>query len=162
MCSVFSIMRKWSPLLLFTILLPSCLDDSEELENVSPATNVKVDYAGDFTSNLEYVTPQGAKFEISSNIMDKNRLYIDVAYTGGCELHKFEFIWNHTIQYSEPPSLTLMLVHTNNDDLCEALFKERISLDMHRVLDSATINDGVVVHVMNGYTGEVTAGKTTD
>ena len=66
-----------------------------------------------------------APFYIDSFYVDSENLYIDVSYSGGCEEHEFQLIWDAE---ASSRKYNICILHENNDDNCEALITKTLSL----------------------------------
>ncbi|HHP7242894.1 MAG TPA: hypothetical protein ACFCUD_14550 [Cyclobacteriaceae bacterium] len=69
-------------------------------------------------------------FDIISIIKKSGELHVTVDYSGGCKEHNFNVWWNGTFLESDPMQLRLGITHNANDDLCEALVRETIIIDL--------------------------------
>ena len=62
-----------------------------------------------------------------------NTLFIHVSYGGGCRTHEFQVIGSLAIAKSFPPIRALQLVHNANDDMCRAIVRSVIEVDLEEV-----------------------------
>jgi hypothetical protein len=76
-----------------------------------------------------YVWPSGTDpFQLlSAQITEQDSLVLEVEYGGGCKEHVFKLISNGMMKKSMPPQCTLYLEHENNDDMCRALLRQKVS-----------------------------------
>jgi hypothetical protein len=76
-----------------------------------------------------YVWPGGTDpFQLlSAQITEQDSLILEVEYGGGCKEHVFKLISNGMMKKSMPPQCTLYLEHENNDDMCRALLRQKVS-----------------------------------
>ena len=69
-----------------------------------------------------------------------------VEYSGGCESHSFYTWWDDA--WSEEGQVRFFLTHNANGDLCEAVVRDTLELDMNQVF-SADIPDTTIIRIMN-------------
>ncbi|MDH5366087.1 MAG: hypothetical protein OEW67_03820 [Cyclobacteriaceae bacterium] len=85
------------------------------------------------------------------SVADK-KLQIKVSYSGGCQTHKFQIIWPEVITMIYPPDFSVVLMHDNNGDMCEAYFTETIIFDL--INDDINLSDDAInemrITVING------------
>ena len=72
-----------------------------------------------------------------------NLLLVEVQYSGGCEEHQFNLVWDPEIRLIAeneigPNQAQLIIIHDGNGDLCEAALRETLTIDLSEI--SATIN----------------------
>ncbi len=82
---------------------------------------------GDYTSD---------PFELKNVKCDGSKLLIEVAFSGGCAKHEFELVWPEVITMIYPPSFSVILIHDNGGDSCEAY--------LSKTLEFETDDNGVV------------------
>lgn len=87
---------------------------------------------------------------IDTVYMQGNQLFIDVTYGGGCKDHTFEVIGSPMIAKSYPAQRAIQLVHNSNGDLCKALVRKTVQVDMSNLTDNQ--KEGNVIHYnLDGY-----------
>jgi hypothetical protein len=59
-------------------------------------------------------------FELENISVSGDYLLLSVSYSGGCQNHEFNVLWNGKVIKTSPPQVDLYLYHDSNDDLCEA------------------------------------------
>jgi hypothetical protein len=78
-------------------------------------------------------------------------LSISVSYSGGCQDHSFELIWNEQFFESSAVQADLFLIHNNNDDVCEAYITEKLNFDISELInnyiDSYQNRDSFIINV---------------
>lgn len=74
-------------------------------------------------------------------------LDITLAYSGGCDEHEFEVVTDGTILKTNPPIVTLAVVH-DNKDLCEAFPSETINVDIS-YLEAYQDYDSIIIKLKN-------------
>jgi hypothetical protein len=90
-------------------------------------------------------------FYLESIVIHGTTADIVVSYSGGCETHTFEVVWDGNITNTNPLSIDLILLHDAHGDMCEAFITETISVDLVELLDSIPFND-ISINVLNGFT----------
>ena len=73
---------------------------------------------------------ESAEYAVKQISIEGDSIYIDVSFGGGCESHEFTLVSPGYYAESMPPQLTLSLVHDANDDVCKALFHQRLAFDL--------------------------------
>ena len=76
---------------------------------------------------------EGDTFEIVKGKRNGDFLEITVAYSGGCQSHMFNVVWDGIV-YTDPYNINLMLVHNANNDACEAYITETIIINLKELL----------------------------
>jgi len=69
-------------------------------------------------------------YEIVSAEIEGVLLFMTINYSGGCAAHEFEFVGSRAISKSLPPQRSVMLVHDNGEDMCEAWVERKIEIDI--------------------------------
>lgn len=142
-------------LIVFILLATSC---SKELTETSPKKNSDKLILRDQSIyestllNLEQNIIDSDLFALHEvNVVDK-KLQIKVTYSGGCESHKFQIIWPEIMTMIYPPDFSVILMHDNNGDTCEAYFTEAITFDL--INDEINLSDDAIsemrITVING------------
>ncbi|MEI6048948.1 MAG: NigD-like C-terminal domain-containing protein [Bacteroidota bacterium] len=88
-------------------------------------------------------------FELKNIEYTGDSVKLIVSYSGGCNKHSFEFIWNEVISNSNPPEIDLIIQHESNGDACKAIITETLSVAINDLLDSLTF-ENMTVNVLNG------------
>ncbi len=57
-------------------------------------------------------------------------LFMEVAYSGGCEDHDFGFCWDGSFLESNPVQVNVVIPHDGHDDACEAYPTEALQFDL--------------------------------
>ncbi len=102
---------------LFTFV--RCADDNKSTSSVEPLSIV----------NNEALK-KGSPVTISHVELNKDTLEIDVTYSGGCEDHSFELLFNGQFAKSLPVQAHLVLYHNANKDQCKKLITEKLKFDV--------------------------------
>lgn len=68
--------------------------------------------------------------------LDEGTLFINVGYSGGCEEHDFDLMWDGSFEDSDNASL--YLIHDANNDVCEAYANETLEFDLSAIKDAYT------------------------
>lgn len=92
--------------------------------------------------------------KIENVTMQGNLMLIEVTYGGGCKDHNFELIGSPAIAKSFPPQRGIQLVHKSNNDMCRALIKKTISIDVTDLIDNK--QEGAQIYYnLEGYEGRI-------
>jgi hypothetical protein len=123
---------KSTLLLTCMLMLVQCTSKKETASNTG-TTDRKEISKGDPTKNLDidnsYVWPGSTDpFKVlSAQITDQDSLIVEVEYGGGCKEHIFRLVSNGMMKKSMPPQCTIYLEHENNEDMCRALLRQKVS-----------------------------------
>ena len=116
----------------FGFVLSSC-KTSENLIIESPPVEEVVNDKPQRNYSLEATIgkfPESDPIDIDSLWLDGNTLFLNVSYTGGCALHKFEFVGDMGVMKSLPPQRNVKLIHYNGADSCESIVKQTLEIDI--------------------------------
>ena len=107
------------------IVLQACGNDPVEPIDRNDPSSVNMDRDQkkfDDTSD----STSGADFRILDVEIGSEDVLVTVNYSGGCEDHQFELIWNEEVD--SVGLVELIMVHRNNDDTCEASITETLTI----------------------------------
>lgn len=65
-------------------------------------------------------------FNIVSVNLSGDILEIEVSYSGGCEQHNFDLVFNGAYKKSLPAKADLYLLHDNNNDQCRSIVEKKL------------------------------------
>lgn len=140
-------MKKSVIFLVFVIsvFLFSCeiQEDANLSENIQYTTD-SLTYSNALQGNFE-----SDAFFLNTTQREGDILYIEVSYSGGCEMHQFNVIWDGVIYYSEPPQAYIVLTHSANNDACEAFIEETLTIDLKQVFGE-NYSDDLKLIILNG------------
>jgi hypothetical protein len=78
-------------------------------------------------------------YTITSVRLEKNKILIDVNFSGGCAKHDFKAIGLSLNSQSVQPIRQIQLVHLSNNDQCKKLILQTLEIDIKQIL----VNNGV-------------------
>ena len=81
-------------------------------------------------ATLGEIAPKTDHYEIVSAEIEGVLLFMTINYSGGCAAHEFEFVGSRAISKSLPPQRSVILLHDNGDDMCEAWVERKIEIDI--------------------------------
>jgi hypothetical protein len=90
-----------------------------------------------------------APFNLNQIIFKGDSVEVSVTYSGGCEQHSFEFIWNGVITGTNPPAIDLIIQHNSNGDSCKAHITETLTFPLTALTGNVIVPDASL-SVMNG------------
>ena len=90
---------------------------------------------------------QSDPFDIKGVEREGDILKVAVSYSGGCEEHDFNVIWDGTIATSNPCQINLIIDHDANGDNCEAYFIENLEIDLNQLIGEGDEKDSCVYNV---------------
>jgi hypothetical protein len=101
------------------------------------------------TQNLR-TSSSSDDFSIRKVTREKGKLTIDVSYSGGCQEHDFEVVWDGVVNLSNPRIVNLMLKQNSHDDTCEALVEDKIEIDLKSYFNNLIEDNNTIFVVSNG------------
>lgn len=89
-------------------------------------------------------------YNIISASIEGKLLMMTFEYSGGCAKHDFECIGSKGISKSLPPQRTIKLMHNNGDDMCEAIVRREIEIDISEMAYKQTSGSEIILN-LQGY-----------
>lgn len=137
-------------LFLLTVLTVSC-------KNVKPAPEKENGSSIILKANaLEYstiISGQSAKagdsFDLDNVSVKDKKIEVTVSYSGGCEKHSFEVIWDEKVTNTNPPGVNLVILHNSGGDNCKAYITEVLSFSLSE-LTAGAVGGNAGMDVFNG------------
>ena len=156
-------MKKFFVFLSIVFLgLSACNQDPVEVNpNVIKATKNKSAY--DEVMQNRGTSKGSDTFTILDATISNELLTITVQYSGGCENHEFEAIWNGGFYPTAvPPSLApVVITHNANGDLCEAAITKVLQIDVKSLFGSDYSTDNFIPILENGSSDQSVIVKLT-
>lgn len=144
---------KNSFLLFLLISCFSCSDISDSVELSDRTLHHKVETQLSADHLKEFNDP----FFLDSVYIKGTELWMEVAYSGGCEKHDFMVAWPEVITMVYPPDFGVTLYHDSNGDACEVFIHDTLKVDLTNTpvgkFDPATIAE-MRLTVVNGSSPE--------
>ncbi|GGK49797.1 MULTISPECIES: hypothetical protein [Flavobacteriaceae] len=104
----------------------------------------------------------GDSFKINSATRIDDNLEVSISYGGGCKQHSFEVIWDGVV-YTDPPcQMNLFIIHNANNDECEALITETISINLKNLIGENAYKDSCAYNIFTSYNSTEIADTTVD
>ncbi len=137
--------------------------DREEADDGDLKAGITLTKSGEDFAEAMASRQQGTGDPYVLNGVDVNgdTVEISVSYSGGCEKHDFEVIWDGTIGMGNPPVMNLILIHHANGDVCEAWITESLFFSLAALTDSLAIPD-INLNAWSGYSEEDSVIYTVD
>lgn len=88
-------------------------------------------------------------FEIQNVKRDGDILKVQVSYSGGCEKHIFDVLYEGTVLLSHPCQIKIILKHDANNDSCEAQLTEILEIDLVKLIGDNESKDACVYNVFS-------------
>ena len=91
-------------------------------------------------------------FELDSLYVENGLANIIVQFSGGCREHDFALVWSESMSLHNPPQVYAILLHEDNDDMCEAYPTEILEFDLNDNpfnYDAETMS-GLHIIIING------------
>ena len=80
--------------------------------------------------------------------------------SGGCNEHAFEIIWDGIVFTDDPCHMNLILIHNSNNDDCEALITETITINLNELMGDVVYKDSCAYNIFTSYNSTKTADVT--
>jgi NigD-like C-terminal beta sandwich domain len=87
---------------------------------------------------------------VSAVSLSGHCLTVTYSYSGGCENHRFNLVWDGVILESFPPQVNLYMQHDSNGDLCKAAIQTTLTRSLASIEDPSYSTIIVHVHGTNG------------
>ena len=133
-------MKKILYLLFIPLLWTACEED-----NASPVINLTdtsdVTVTADISRFASFKNNRNSDpFEIRKILRSEDIIQVIVQYSGGCEAHAFEVLWNEELYEKENGhygfNMTeLVITHNANGDLCEAAITDTLTIALDDLSD---------------------------
>jgi len=137
--------------LLASLMICSCSKSSDNSNAVVKSEIVLTksgdDYAAAYANRFSAIS---SPFDLKGITVVDNHVEISVGYSGGCRKHDFEIIWDEKVDYGNPPSINLIIIHRDNGDTCEAYITENLVFTGTALLDNI-LSMEYSVNVSSGY-----------
>jgi hypothetical protein len=124
---------------------------SDALSYTSPTLKINKTIFDSLTTNRLNGTSEGDSFEFNFIARNNDILEVEVTYSGGCETHTFEVIWDGIIYTDEPCHANLILVHNANSDTCEASITKTLYIDLKQLIGDIEYKDICEYHLYNTF-----------
>ncbi len=72
--------------------------------------------------------------EIEAAALKKDKLLVNVSYSGGCKKHELQLNWDGLFLKSDPPQVILGLSHNANGEFCRMLKSEQLQFDLSPII----------------------------
>ena len=132
-------------LVVTSLLLTQCKEKKDSTSTMDNPENQQ-----DGIENVQviegYMFDTTDPFEITSVNLDGDILSISVSYSGGCQEHQFDLIFNGSYKKSLPPQIDLYLTHNSNNDNCRAMIAEELKFN---IADVKGGNKKVIISLNN-------------
>lgn len=93
----------------------------------------------------------GAFYSINKVKREGDFIRVNLSYSGGCKQHEFEIIWDGIVYTDDPCHMNFMLIHKSNNDNCEALITETISINLMELVGDVVYKDSCAYHIFSTY-----------
>lgn len=107
------------------------------------------DLAAFNTADSNRSAVSSAPFDLNQITLTGDSVEVSVAYSGGCEQHTFEIIWNGVITGTNPPAIDLIIQHNANGDSCKAHITETLTFPLTALTGNVIVPDASL-SVLNG------------
>lgn len=79
--------------------------------------------------------------------VEKNTMFIDITYSGGCEEHTFAVVGSEMISKSLPPIRSVQLIHSAKGDHCRKLVEETLKVDISKLAYKEEVGSTIILMV---------------
>lgn len=122
-----------------------------EFSQVSAVLRINSEVFNTLNSDRLNNLSSGESYVINSAKREKDSIQINLSYSGGCKQHGFEIIWDGIVYTDEPCHMNLLLIHDSNNDDCEALITETISINLKELVGDVVYKDSCAYHIYSTY-----------
>ena len=137
--------------MLASLMICSCSNSPDSHDAVVKSEIVLTKSGDDYAAAYDNRSPAtSSPFDLKNIDVKNNSVEISVGYSGGCKKHDFEIIWDEKIDYGNPPSINLIIIHHDNGDACEAYITETLVFTGTALLGN-TLSVEYAVNVSSGY-----------
>ncbi len=137
--------------ILFLCLITGCLESGLDFTPVDNNTALDYDVSTTFSGPND-------PFNIIGISPEAGKLNLYLSYAGGCKIHGFRVVWDGAVKrVGGFDEVFLKVFHQDNDDLCEALLKPVVTIDLKSVLGDSISGDSTRILVQNGSNGRTIA-----
>lgn len=110
----------------FCLAVTIACDSSGPLEIPNPDLSKTVLLFDDINS----IKLEKDPLHITKTRIEKDTLYINVEYSGGCSRHEFKlYVWKGILK-SNPQQAEIFVSHNSNGDLCKAWIRKEIKFEL--------------------------------
>ncbi len=128
----------------------SCDKEKNQAEDKNEALLVLKSSASEYYDAISNPSAETSDpFELGEITVNGDEVNVTVSYAGGCAPHTFEIIWNEAISLSNPPHISLVIIHEANGDNCEAYITEVLSFKIDSLMGESSAG-GVAIDGYNG------------
>ena len=146
-------MEKLFYFLILVLIFSSCDEDTVEPVQLGDASSIDVVLDAHRFNSFKN-NRNSDPFEIRDIIREGDLIKLTVQYSGGCEPHNFQILWNQKFDKLENGeygfNMTDLIIHHNaNGDLCEAALTDTLYISLND-LDNDIDWDDYAVRFQNG------------
>ena len=165
-----NILIKFLSIIVFTLLIASCSNNGTEdavltdanynsLVNSSASNTtlrINTEVFNTLNNNRINNINTGEFYSINEVKREGDSININLSYSGGCKQHDFQIIWDGIVYTDNPCRMNLLLIHNSNNDGCEALITETISVNLKELVGDVVYKDSCAYHIFSTYnSGEI-------
>ena len=129
---------RLSIILLFSALLATSCNTRKKQQKSIIEKDTEMTILLEPTVDNSFSIPEGKPdYTIKSAEITDSVLTINITYTGGCEDHNFELMFNGMYMKSLPRKANLYLKHESNGDICKKLILLELKYNLSSILGDA-------------------------
>ena len=153
-----TIKYKFSLFFCILFIATSCsnADDTavynDPLNNISSSNvilRINKSIFDDIDNNRINNISEGNFIKINNGKKNGDFIELSVSYSGGCKAHNFEIIWDGIVHTNAPCNMNFLLVHSGNNDSCEAYITETIIINLKELLGEVTYSSSCSFNIFN-------------
>jgi len=134
----------------FMASMISCEKEQDKKDENSSQVVLKSSSADFLEAKSNISAETSDPFELGDVVVNGNEVSVTVSYSGGCKPHTFEIIWDEVVANTNPPQISLIILHDSNDDNCEAYITETLVFELEELVGTASVS-GSAVGAYSGY-----------
>ena len=92
-------------------------------------------------------------YNLDTAYIEQQNLFVKISYSGGCEEHEFDFLWDRAMLKSYPPQFRICLAHDAKGDNCEAYLSKTLCMSLNG------LENPIGIIRLNGWKGRLQFGN---
>jgi len=139
------------------------LANAEDQRSVNAGLIINKEVFDNLELNRRNGLSKGGKFEFKSVKRSNNVLEVELTFSGGCEIHTIDVVWDGVIFTDSPCSINLMIIHNDNNDKCEAHITKTFFINIKELIGDIEYKDICEYHLYSTFNiGDEPDIKTTN
>ncbi|WP_157961121.1 hypothetical protein [Lutibacter citreus] len=129
----------------------SIRQDEDFLEFVSAKLRINEEVFNSLEKNRLNELVKGDDYKINFVKREGDFIQINLSYSGGCQNHSFELIWDGKVYIDDPCHMNFILLHDGNNDDCEAYITETITINLDALVGNVSYKNDCSYYIFSTY-----------